>query len=452
MAGLPGPDGTADWQAAPSAQAPVPCVVVTGNHPMALTLIRSLGRRGIPVFVLLSTHNRHRSAAFYRRLTEASRFVKRCVCFDERDYEAGLLETLLCLGRRQRQRLPLLPASDKDMDFVSRHRGALLGFYAFNMPAHETMEMLLNKRRFYEYAAEHDIPIPRTFLPKTAADLTAGRARIRYPCIIKPPWRDEAWTTRFGNRKVIVCDDFETLQRQFSEVVGLVPQCVVQEVVPGPEQNIYCAFALLDAASNILSLLVGRKLRQYPPGFGNTSLIESVHDERVADLTATICRRIGLVGYASIEFKYDVRDKEFRVLEITAGRWNRQAGITEAAGVPLVGQWYASCLGKTVAPVQDYRPHVKWVSEINELRSLPFYVRDGLWSPLRWLASYRHTRRFELFARDDLGPMLKALWPMRFKSPPPLPPVAEAVDAPAVGEYEKPVVGVPHGAGNSVSR
>jgi hypothetical protein len=66
-----------------------------------------------------------------------------------------------------------------------------------------------------------------------------------------------------------------------------------------------------------VGIFTSRKIRQFPPHFGNSSLVQHVHEPKVVELTAQICWQLGLVGYVSIEFKQDARDGAFKIIELT---------------------------------------------------------------------------------------------------------------------------------------
>jgi D-aspartate ligase len=383
-----------------SATGVTPAVVANINNIMGLSIIRSLGREGVPVWGVYGSAT-HREP--YAEVAPRSRYLVRRQVFDDGDYEKGLIECLLRLGEEAESPPVLFPVSDLDMILISSHREALQRRYRLLMPPHALLDALLNKDRFQRLAEERALPVPVTFRAESGAEVAAIAGRVRYPCLVKPPWRDAAWLLRRGNTKVLRCESPDELQAAGEEVLQACGRLAVQELVAGPESNIVCSFAYLNERSEPLAMFVCRKLRQFPPYFGNTALAEGVQDEAAAELTAGICRTLGLVGYASVEFKRDLKDGLYKILEITPSRINRQAGIADASGVSIPSCWYRHLTGQA-PPAAKATPGLRWVSEVNDLRAARWYWGSGEWSFVNWLKSYRGIARWELFARDDLKP------------------------------------------------
>lgn len=381
----------------------VPAVVIDAGAPSALDVVRALGFRGVPVTgVFCDPSNR----AFYARITRASRYLRTSVTV--RDGE-GLVATLLRLGSELPVGTVLITLGDTEMLAVSRAREELAPFFRLCMPPREMIEALLDKSRFAELANEHGIPVPRTFPVSDESTLQVAVEYTRFPCIIKPPWRDRQWSRSQGTLKVFRARNCTELIAGGRKLLRHYDHGIVQEEVTGPETNLFCAFAFLDERSEPVTLSVCRKMRQYPPYFGNTALAESVVQPEVEQLTRDICRRLGLVGYASIEFKREPETGRWLVLEITPCRVDRQAGVTEIARRSVVAAWYATLAGSAPDPVRPLRIGVRWASPSNDLRSLRTYLHNREWSLFAWLWSYLRVRRCEVFSLRDPWPLVAAL-------------------------------------------
>jgi predicted ATP-grasp superfamily ATP-dependent carboligase len=381
---------------------PVPALVVNANNISALLPIRALGRKGIPVTCVFGRGRRDQ----YAPVVRASRYISSLHTFDETDYEANLVQCLRDLGEKSRRKAVLYPASDLDMIIISGHRHSLEDYYHVLMPPHALLMNLLNKDWFYPFAAERGIPVPRTIHVSRPVEVDAAARRFVFPCIVKPAWRDEAWQAHYGNQKVLIAQDAEELRHLCHCLQERHYEMTVQEIIPGSEPNIVCSFTFLNERSEPLGVFTSQKIRQFPPHFGNSSLVQQVHDHTVVQLTAQICKQLGLVGYASIEFKRDDRDGTYKVIEITPCRFNRQAGLSESAGFSLPHVWYRHLLRQPIDC--DVKSGVSaWVSEVNEVRAVWRYWRNGEYTLWEWLKSYRDVAQYEVFAKDDPLPFLK---------------------------------------------
>jgi predicted ATP-grasp superfamily ATP-dependent carboligase len=249
------------------------------------------------------------------------------------------------------------------------------------------------------------MPIPKTFRINGIRDLAPVVREVTYPCIIKPAWRDDTWQRRYSDRKVIIRHGAQELESNIRRIYPQFKRLVVQEIVAGDESNIVCSFTYLNEHSEPLAMFTSKKVRQFPPHFGNSSLVQSTHEPTIAALTTKICKQLGLIGYVSIEFKKDARDGEFKLIEITPCRFNRQTGLSDAMGLSFPYVWYSQVLKRPVEFVCANSP-CTWMSEVNEVRGFWHYWRRGEYTATAWRRSYKNVASYEVFAKDDALPFI----------------------------------------------
>jgi predicted ATP-grasp superfamily ATP-dependent carboligase len=379
-----------------------PAVVVNANSVMALAIVRSLGRCRVPVIGLFRRASGFRSG---RALVRASRYLDTSIDFDGPDYETALVEALLRVAHVERDRPVLFPVSDRDMIAVSRARDVLTPHFRLLLPSHDLLDTLLSKERFAGLAEHLGLPVPRTFSIESLADAEVALDHSEPPCVVKPSWRDGAWHRAFGHEKLVVAHCREELHVGLQRALQVSPRLIVQEIVRGPETELVCAFAYVDESGQVLAMAACRKLRQHPPGYGNTALAESIRAPEVEALARDVIAKLGVVGYLSIEFKLDPADGQLKIIEVTPARLNRQAAVGELGGADLAFTWYRHLTGARGDAITP-RPGRRWASELNELRALPAYRREPSWSALAWLRSLGSVRRLEILAADDPGPAM----------------------------------------------
>jgi len=384
-------------------QSSVPCIVVNANNPMAFAVIRSLGKRNIPVIAAMAKTQKHKNIF---SLIKVSSFVNQKFYFDETDYEKNLLKCLTRIHQKLKRKSALIPVDDDAMFMVSKHRKTLEPFFYFIFPPNHTINMILDKFTFYHHALKNNLPIPDTYFANSQKDIPLISKKIRYPCLIKPPWRQKSWYDHFGSQKVVTIHSPDDLQKQSHIVFQFQKSFVVQEEVSGNDKNILCSFTILDQQSNPLCFFICRKVRQYPPYKGDTSMAESCYDAEIETITLDVCKKLKLVGYISIEFKKDLRDHSFKIIEITPARINRQSGLATVSGIDIPWIWYQAVLGKSFTTKKRYQMGIHWISEPNELRSIHTYLKNRDLSIRNLFNSYRSVRGFEVFEKTDLLPFL----------------------------------------------
>ena len=152
-------------------------VVVGGDHP-GLAIARSLGRRGIPVYVI---DDQYCISSFSRYATKVIRVES---ILDERKTVEAVLE----VGRRYGlSNWVLFPTRDENVAAFSRYRSELAQMYRVTTGDWESIEWAWDKKKTYELAERLDIPCPKTFNPKSLDELPALYSRLPWPS--NPPSR-----------------------------------------------------------------------------------------------------------------------------------------------------------------------------------------------------------------------------------------------------------------------
>ena len=128
-------------------------------------------------------------------LSEAGAYTRLC---DKKYYCQGfgstkLIENLIELGRRFSVKPLLLLTDDMTVLLVSKHRQQLSPYYHLLLPTNDVIELLVDKTKFALYAKENDFSVPRTWVINDKDDLEKASEEIRFPCFVKPRYRNEQW-------------------------------------------------------------------------------------------------------------------------------------------------------------------------------------------------------------------------------------------------------------------
>ena len=184
---------------------------------------------------------------------------------------------------------------------------------------------------------------------------------------------------------------------------------LIQEIVKGSESNIYCSFAILNENSEPIQIGFCRKLTQYPPNYGNTSIAIPIQESNLENLSREIFKKLKLKGYASIEFKFDETDGKYKIIEITPNRFNRQFAVTALQGLNLPYSLYQYELGLPIQKYQINNSQKLWISEVNESRRILNYEKNKIKKFLKLLFDLPKFRMFEIFDLSDPLPLFNAL-------------------------------------------
>ena len=367
-------------------------LVIGGDHP-GLGIVRSLGQRGIPVCVV----DDQLSVSFFSRYN--SRFVRVKDLRDERKTVDAVLE----IGRRFSLRNWILfPTRDETVVAFSRHRAELSGFFRVPTPDWETVKWAWNKKNTYELARKLNIPCPQTFNPRSEGELEGLRSQL--PLAIKPAIKENFfYATGAKAWRAQTFDELGQIYRKAARYIS--PQeILVQQIIPGDgsHQVSYCAFFCHGQAQGSL---VARRARQHPREFGRAATyVETIELPIIEELSQRFLKAIDYYGLVEVEFKYDPRDGEYKLLDVNARSWGFQS-LGSAAGVDFSYMLYADQIGKPLRPCRA-KPGIGW---LRLLTDVPTAISDILNRDITWgdyLASLRKTRVESVFCRKDPLPSI----------------------------------------------
>jgi D-aspartate ligase len=382
-----------------SIPAPLPALVI-GTDVSALNVVRSLGRRGIPVYVMGSNPRDYGSSSRY------ARFV-----FCENLYdEKTILSCLQDVGRNFATRMILYCTSDLHVTYVSQNRKLLHAFFEFVFPEHEVIGTLIDKKNFNDFAVRHGFPVPQTFFSDRPDDLEKLAPTIPYPCVAKPLFRTRYWSEHVSPlMKVIKAASPGELLERLAQIKAFDKSLVLQEWIPAGDEEVYFCLAYVSKQGTPLAAVAGRKLRQFPPLTGVTSMAESITHQELSELALAVLRTAGCTGLCSVEFKRDATSNAFKITEPTVGRVDLQEGLATAAGADLPYLAYLDAIDERLPPQTEYRPGVKWINEPFELNSFAASRTGEGRNAGSFFQHYRGYRSYALLAPDDLLPFVRFL-------------------------------------------
>ena len=374
----------------------VPALVM-GDDVSALNVVRSLGRRGIDVYVMGS------NASGYGAVSRYARFIF-CEKLTEED---KVIPKLLEVSRQVGKKMVLICTSDLHVLFVSRNRKILRKSFEFVFPEHEVIERLMDKKKFYEFAKRRGFCLPKTFFSTNRSDLERIAQSIPYPCVVKPLYRTRYWSDHVPpNKKVIKASSPVHLKQELKDIGALDQPLILQEWIPGGDEEVYFCLAYLNRERKPLALFPGKKLRQYPSLTGVTSLAESIRHQELVEETLKLLNAAGCKGLCSVEFKYNSTDGSFRMTEPTVGRVDLQEGICTKAGLDIPFLAYQDALEFSKSVRTDYKTGIKWINEPFEFNAFLTQTKRSGAKVGDFFRPYQGRRSFALLAMDDPIPFL----------------------------------------------
>jgi D-aspartate ligase len=365
-------------------------LVIGGDHP-GLGIARSLGRRGIPVFILEDQHS----------ISLFSKYARRVIRVKNLRDEQQTIDSVLEVGHRFGLKgWVLFPTRDETVAAISRHRARLAEFFRVTTPDWNTVQWAWDKKNTHILAKQLGIPAPETWSPRSTEELAALYPRL--PLAIKPAVKENFFYAT--GKKAWRADTPEELNQLFARANQEIKpeEVMVQEIIPGDgkHQFSYCAFFRNGKAH---SSLVARRNRQHPHEFGRAATyVESVERPAIEELSERFLKAIDYYGLVEVEFKEDPRDGQYKLLDVNARAWGFHS-IGLPAGIDFPYLVYADQMGEEV----EQRRGESGVGWLRLITDVPTVLRGLLQGRLKlgaYLSSLRRTRVESVFCLEDPWP------------------------------------------------
>lgn len=334
----------------------------------------------------------------------------------------------------------LLPCTDGAVLTISAERERLEPFFRFVLPPHDVITRLMDKVAFAEHAQANGLPIPPTEILRSRGNAERAARSLEYPVVVKPGLKTATWLAN-SRAKVYPAADAGELLAIYDRVSEWAPELIAQSWVAGGEDGLYSCNAYFDREGRPQATFIARKIRQWPPDTGTSSLGVEVREDAVLESAIELFTSAGYRGLAYVEMKRDARTGRFSIIEPNLGRPTGRSAIAERGGVELLLTAYCDALGRPLPPEreQQYRG-VKWIYWRHDLQAAAVAMRRGQLTIGDWWRSVRGPS-IEAVAsiRDprpmvaELGHLAGAAWRSLLQRRSPTP------DQPPAGEVRLPV-------------
>jgi len=374
--------------------ATLPGALIVGGAHVSIGVARSLGRRGIPVWLMAN----HPIAKF-------SRYVARSFDWPGADHPQGVSSLIDLAVEHRLGGWVLIATGDQDVRMIAQNRDLLAKHFRVATADWDTIKWTYDKRLTYQRAGELGIDCPWSFHPKTLDDVRV--LDCRFPVILKPAIREGA--DEFTQAKAWKADDRAALMSLYARAAALVGNdaVIVQEWIPGTGEAQFSYAALCDRGEPLASL-VARRTRQHPIDFGRSStFVETVENPQVEALATRFLQSIGYTGVAEVEFKYDAREDQYKLLDVNGRFWTWN-GLGGAAGVDFPYLAWRQATGQTIEPCRA-RAGIGWMHASRDVIAAYQEMKAGALTPGGYLKSLGKPLSFANFALDDPLPALVEL-------------------------------------------
>jgi len=327
-------------------------IFITDAHfKHTLGIIRSLRNKNIDII----TGSQYKYAqSFYSKYS-----FENVIYPDPRD-EISFVQFLLDYIDKKKVNM-ILPVGYHSNVVLSKNRTKFLKYMNLPVVDYESMQIASNKDKTFQFAKRLGIDIPETYIYPFYDE-----SKIRFPIVGKG-------TKESG--KVRYINSIEEYRK--SKKKGFI----FQEYIPGNGCGLYAMFN----QGKVRAVFMHERIREYPITGGASTAAVSIYDSKLKDLGLKILKKLKWHGVAMVEFKRDLRDGKYKLMEINPKLWG-SLDLSTASGIDFPYMTIKMATEGDVEPLMDYQKGVRyqWLFPDDMLhlfanpKSFPKIVKDLL--------------------------------------------------------------------------
>lgn len=376
-------------------------VIVFNCSYNGLSIIQELNKVGIECIAM----DCFRGIGTYSRY--ASKFIK---CEDPRYNEKVFVDQLYEYCKQQDYKPVLFPTNDEWALAVSRQRDRLETVAHVCSSNSKSVELILNKDKFYEIGNKANYMTPYTWENDKLCDITSNTfpvvAKAKFKSI--PDGDSEELNKSLEENRLVVLNSRKELNEYVDSNQELLPYLVFQEYVRGNSDAMYTVGIYADRDNKIRALFTGRKVRGYPAEFGDNIVGESCNvPEDLIENVQKIVNELSYSGIAEFEYKKDEVSGEYKLIEINPRSWS-WIGISPHCGVniPLIAYKDLTNLDTTTTTLIQNEEKVRYIKVFQDFVNCLFRYKKSFpeWAMnLReWNQDLKFTKNVyaELYRKD----------------------------------------------------
>ena len=309
------------------------CALVLGGYVNGYSIIQELHENNVDNIILFDVS---------KKVGSYSNKIKKFVLIDKTPES---LHHQINILHETYKKVIIFPTDDLELENLHKIYAKIKSFcfLPFN---YENLIECSDKRVQYSFCEKLGVPYPKTISIENDDDLN-NILSIQFPVLIKPTKREDLKVDVFRNLQLNNRKEFEENCPKLQHYLLLGIKFLASEIIPGDGSNIYAYTAYRNQNGVILNEWTGKKLSQFPDDFGVFSSASNEAPDDVLMQGKILINGMDLKGIVQPEFKYDYRDRKYKLMEINlrSHMWHK---IGTLSGVNLSYTQYLDGIGKRV--------------------------------------------------------------------------------------------------------
>ncbi len=226
------------------------------------------------------------------------------------------------------KKILLVSTNETYTEYISKNKEKLNKKFVYNLPSIEIIKTLTNKENFYKTYENSELTFPKTIYFDAKKDKIES-IKIQFPLVLKPANVVKYNHVDFvGKNKIYKIDNQSELEKTINVIKNSEydDRLIIQEFIPGDDSYLFDSVIYVDKNSKckVISFAQIGMQERTKSMVGNAALLINGFNtfdgntEKQINNIISFIEKIGYMGFAEIDMKYDYRDKTFKVLEINA--------------------------------------------------------------------------------------------------------------------------------------
>lgn len=369
-----------------------PGAIIVEGHIQGLSNTRSLGKAGIPVFVLDRTNCVAQHSKYCNKFFRCPDFLTDEFIF----FLIDLAQHENILG------WVLLPSNDHAVYNISKSKDILEQYYKVITPHIDIIERIYDKARLIHLAHNLKIPVPKTQCFSYVHEPISEN--LRFPVITKG--KNGLSFYKAMRVKALVAKNENELRNQLLKIEKEynVNDTLTQEIIPSSGTNNTISFTAFCDNGSIKTYWTGEKIREHPSRFGTATFAGSTNVPVCLRQSEVLLRVLDYTGVCEIEYLHDPQSGEYKLIEINARTW-LWVELAKACGIDYVKMIY-----NYVNEIpQDYPVKSKlkayWINPLTDITYSMMHLLVGKLNPVSYIKSLLNKTLINaLFKKTDVKP------------------------------------------------
>ncbi|MDO5037945.1 MAG: hypothetical protein Q4E37_06575 [Tissierellia bacterium] len=375
-----------------------PALVLDTSTATGLSVVRNLGRRGVPVTTM----------DFFESKFGISRYVDQAFIVPHYKKEEDLFLQYILDYAQGFEKKPVLFFTDPAyLGFLYKHFDLLKEYFLFPLEDKKGLTYFLDRSLLRKTLVDQGVRLPASIQGRDPALKERVLDELGYPCLLRS-YRED-WLEDLLGPSPLLLEDEGALLGAMAKLRGQEDRYFVQALVDGPDSKVYYLSAYYGAKGVLRGLSSSQALRLSPKGFGQASYLQQKWIPDALPLIQPFFQALKWRGFVEATFKRDEFSSQLYLLDIRPSFSPYNALLCDL-GFEAPYMYYLDALGQ-VPPSQilNQTSHRYWKDLFLDLSASWSYLRSREMSLIEILSSYNFTKSSSIFAFDDLGPGLAYL-------------------------------------------